>query len=340
MSGDQTQGQAVTADEADIRLDRWFRRHFPAATQGVIQKLCRTGQIRVDGKRVEAASRLAAGQHVRVPPQAVSMAPPPKPVVASLDPATVTLLRDAVIYKDEYLIVLNKPYGLPVQGGPGITRHLDGMLDALRFGADKPRLVHRLDRDTTGVLVLARTAGTAARLAASFKGRDVQKTYWAVVAGRPLPVEGRIDLPLRRGFGPRGERTEVADRDGKDGNWAVTDYQTLDNAAQKLAWLELSPLSGRTHQLRVHCWALGAPILGDGKYETPDQNGAGSAYVEGLSDNLHLHARALRLPHPEAGTLTIEADLPPHMRETFRILGFAAAPAAKPERLTGRDAGR
>jgi 23S rRNA pseudouridine955/2504/2580 synthase len=229
--------------------------------------------------------------------------------------------------------VVNKPHGMPVQGGPGITHHLDALLGALRFGAtDRPRLVHRLDRDTTGVLLLARTPGTAARLAAAFRTRAVEKTYWAVVAGRPVPAEGRIDLPLRRIGGARGERTEVADRDDEDAARAVTDYRTLDHAGQLLAWLELSPLTGRTHQLRVHCVAIGAPILGDVKYARPDQNNAFAATVAGLSSDLHLHARTLQLPHPAGGTLLVEAELPPHMQLTFRTLGFHAQAARRPER--------
>ena len=196
----------VTEDEADIRLDRWFRRHFPSITQGAIQKLCRTGQIRVDGKRAEAATRLAPGQAVRVPPMPDAPAPKPAPNLA--DPILVRELEDMVVYRDDQILVLNKPHGLAVQGGPGILRHLDGMLDGLRLGSEhRPRLVHRLDRDTSGVLVLARTPGTAAKLAAAFRGRDVRKTYWAVVAGRPVPVEGRIDLPLLRYAGLRGERS-------------------------------------------------------------------------------------------------------------------------------------
>jgi 23S rRNA pseudouridine955/2504/2580 synthase len=224
-----------------------------------------------------------------------------------------------------------------VQGGPGITRHLDALLDALRFGAERPRLVHRLDRDTSGVLVLARTPGVAAKLAAAFRSRAVEKTYWAVVAGRPVPTEGRIDLPLRRAGGPRGERTVRAERGDKEATHAITDYRTLDNAGQKFAWLELRPLTGRTHQLRVHCVALGAPILGDVKYAEPDQNDAGSALVSGLSDKLHLHARALRLPHPAGGELLVEAELPPHMRQTFRTLGFQAPLARPPRRIGGQN---
>lgn len=328
----------VTTDEADIRLDRWFRRHFPGLPQSAIQKFCRTGQIRVDGHRAEAATRLAPGQSVRVPP--LPVAPPSnkaKAPAAEIDPATARDLQRLVIYRDDQVIVLNKPHGLPVQGGPGITHHLDGLLDALRFGApDRPRLVHRLDRDTSGVLLLARTPGVAAKLAAAFRTRAVQKTYWAVVAGRPVPVEGRIDLPLKRITGGRGERTEAAERDDPDAARAITDYRTLDNAAQKLAWLELQPLTGRTHQLRVHCVALQAPIVGDVKYARPDQNNAFSASIAGLAPELHLHARALSLPHPSGGTLTVEADLPPHMRQTFRTLGFHAPAAALPQRRPGK----
>jgi 23S rRNA pseudouridine955/2504/2580 synthase len=319
----------VSPDEADIRLDRWIRRHFPGLPQSAIQKWCRTGQIRVDGRRVETATRLAPGQAVRVP--AVSAdAPEARPV--EIDSRIINDLQRVVLYRDERVIALNKPAGVPVQGGPGITRHLDAWLDALRFGGERPRLVHRLDRDTSGVLLLARTPGMAAKLAAAFRGRDVEKRYWAVVARRPIPPEGVIDLPLKRVGGPRGERTAPADRTDRDAARAITEYRTLDHAG-KLAWLELSPLTGRTHQLRVHCVAIGAPILGDVKYAEPDQNGAFGAIVSGLSSALHLHARALRLPHPDGGTLVVEADLPPHMVETFRTLGFAAAATAELRRF-------
>lgn len=321
----------VSADEAGIRLDRWFRRHFPGLAQSAIQKLCRTGQVRVDGHRADAATRLAAGQSVRIPP--LPETPPGKPDTPPIEPNIARDVQRMVIYHDDSVLVLNKPSGLAVQGGPGITRHLDAWLDALRFGApDRPRLVHRLDRDTSGVLLLARTPGTAAKLAAAFRTRAVEKTYWAVVARPPISREGRIDLPVRRIGGARGERTEVAERDDKEAARAITDYRTLDHAGQKLAWLELRPLTGRTHQLRVHCVAIGAPILGDLKYARPDQNNAFAATVSGLSSELHLHARALRLPHPAGGTLMVEADLPPHMTETFHTLGFHAPPARSAER--------
>jgi 23S rRNA pseudouridine955/2504/2580 synthase len=321
------QTRIVSDDEADIRLDRWVRRHFPGTQQSLIQKWCRTGQIRVDGAKADTGARLAPGQRLSIPP----MDAPVEPKAPSrIDPSDVRDLQRAVIYRDDHILVINKPYGLPVQGGPGITRHLDGMLEALRFDAEhRPRLVHRLDRDTTGALLLARTPGTAGKLAALFRGRDIDKTYWAVVAGRPAPVEGRIDMPLKKVGGARGERMAPAMRDDPDGQRAVTDYRTLDHAARKLAWLELKPVTGRTHQLRVHCVAIRAPILGDEKYEEPDQNMAFSALVEGLSSDLHLHARRLELPHPAGGTLAVEAELPPHMAATFQTLGFRA-PAAAP----------
>jgi 23S rRNA pseudouridine955/2504/2580 synthase len=320
----------VTEDEADIRLDRWLRRHIPGLQQSLIQKLCRTGQIRVDGARADTSARLLAGQSVRIPPLDAPAEPKP---VSRIDPHDAKDLQQAVIFQDDQILVLNKPYGLPVQGGPGITRHLDGMLDALRFDSEhRPRLVHRLDRDTTGVLLLARTPGTAGKLAALFRGRDIDKTYWAVVAGRPVPVEGEIDLPLKRIGGERGERTAPAERDDEDAARAITEYRTLDHAARKLAWLELKPHTGRTHQLRVHCVAIRAPILGDLKYARPDQNNAFAATIAGLSEKMHLHARSLVFPHPAGGIMHVEAELPPHMMETFHTLGFSAPPAIAPRR--------
>ncbi len=320
--------QTVGDDEADTRLDRFLRRRYPALTQGMLQKMCRTGQVRVDGHRVDASSRLQTGQAVRVPP--MPAAAEKAPIVVT--PGEQREMERLVIYRDDQVIVLNKPSGLATQGGPGITRHLDGMLDVLRGDGDRPRLVHRLDRDTSGIILLARTAAVAARLAALFRSREVEKTYWAVVAGRPLPVEGQIDQPLKRISGPFGERTIVADRKDKDGQRAYTNYRTLDHAGQKLAWLELSPLTGRTHQLRVHCVSLGAVIVGDEKYAEPRDNGTGGSYVEGLPDKLHLHARSLLLPHPAGGTLEVAAELPPHMRETFSTLGFTAPSVPSPVR--------
>ena len=305
----------VAEDEADLRLDRWFRRHHPHLTQGALQKMLRTGQVRVDGKRAETGTRLTPGQQVRVPP--MPEAPPPAPDRPAVSERDAAELERMVIYRDDSVIALNKPHGLPVQGGPNIARHLDGMLDALRFGhEERPRLVHRLDRDTSGVLLLARSAAAAAKLASAFRSRDAEKTYWALVVGRPHPLAGRINMPLAKQGGPRGERTAPAE-EGEEGAHAITDFRVVDNARKHVSWLEMHPLTGRTHQLRVHAAAaLKCPILGDGKY------GGAAAHLEGMSNLLHLHARSIELPHPEGGTLSVSAPLPPHMNESFAFLGF------------------
>ncbi|MCX7933621.1 MAG: RluA family pseudouridine synthase [Rhodovarius sp.] len=315
---------AIAPADAGIRLDRWFRRHYPALTQGALQKMLRTGQIRLDGKRVEAGTRLAAGQELRIPPMPTTPPPPPRPAI---DPAAAADLQRRVLYRDDSVIVLDKPPGLAVQGGPGITRHLDAMLDALRFGAEeRPRLVHRLDRDTSGVLLIGRSAAAAAALAAAFRGRDAVKTYWAVLVGEPSPLAGRISLPLQRERGPRGERTVAAE----EGQPAHTDYRVLEAAKRRAALVELRPLTGRTHQLRVHAAeGLGCPILGDAKYGGP------AARIEGLPEHLHLHARAIRIPHPEGGVLEAEAPLPPHMADTFAFFGFANPRPAPARRSRG-----
>ena len=314
--------RAVTEDEADIRLDRWFRRHYPWVTQGVLQKLCRTGQVKVDGKKSETSTRLAPGQTVRIPPLPENESlPKDKPEIS---PGDAKDFQKLIVYKDDLVMALNKPHGLPVQGGPGIKLHVDGMLDALRFGLeDRPRLVHRLDRDTSGLLLLARTPGAAAKLAAGFRGRHIEKTYWAVVVGLPDPADGKIDRAVARIGGARGERTAIAIQGDPKSSHAITTYKTLDVVGKRFAWLAMSPQTGRTHQLRVHAASMGTPILGDGKY------GIEKSHVEGYSEALHLHARALRFPHPSGAMLSLEADLPPHMRETFKALGFEAPPAAK-----------
>ena len=318
----------VTADEADIRLDRWLRRHNAGLNQAVIQKWCRTGQVRVDGKRVGADARLQPGQEVRVPP----LAPAEEAAQSPADPLVVRELAAMTLYSDEQVLVLNKPQGLPTQGGPGIRNHLDAMLMAARApGEERPRLVHRLDRDTSGVIVVARTPGVAAKLAAAFRSRGVEKTYWAVVTGRPVPVEGRIERNLVKVNGFRGERAAVAGVYDTEVAASITDYRTLDHAARKLAWLELRPLTGRTHQLRVHCASIGSPILGDAAYGV-EREGRNTALVDGLGTTLHLHARRLTFPHPEGGHLTVEAALPAHMQATFRDLGFDIVAPRAPER--------
>lgn len=321
MSGVQT--LTVAPEDAEIRLDRWFKRHFPELGHGRLEKLLRTGQIRLDGRRAEAGDRIAAGQSVRVPPlpQNAPRPMPPKPVP---QPDDAEFVQRRVLYRDGDLIVIDKPAGLAVQGGTGTTRHLDALLDALRFGAaERPRLVHRLDKDTSGVLILARSAAAAARLGAAFRGKSVRKIYWAAVVGAPKPRQGRIDQSLSKLPGPRGERMAPDDENGER---AITHYRTVAHAGERFAWLALEPVTGRTHQLRVHCLSLGTPILGDGKY------GGAAAHPAGLPQprKLHLHARAIALPRLRGGMLTVTAPLPAHMRETWTFLGFAEADEPDP----------
>jgi 23S rRNA pseudouridine955/2504/2580 synthase len=318
----------VLPEESETRLDRWFKRHFPTVGHGLLEKWLRGGQVRVDGKRVKANHRLEGGETVRIPPLPADDAPKtgakikPRPPV---DEKTAEMLRDAVLYRDDDVIVLNKPPGLAVQGGTGMAdKHLDAMLDALMFDRDeRPRLVHRLDKDTSGVLLLGRTAQATAKLAAAFKSRKARKCYWALVVGVPKIAQGRIDAALAKMPGRAGEKMAVDEDDGKH---AVTYYRIVDNALKRTAWLELEPRTGRTHQLRAHCTLLGTPILGDGKY------GAAEAFIAGtgISRKLHLHARALRLPHPKGGLLEVVAPLPDHMAGSFEFFGFDPKAAGKP----------
>jgi len=305
----------VSDDEAELRLDRWFRRHYPELTHGRLEKLLRTGQVRVDGGRVKASARLEAGQTIRVPPLGQATSPPLKQEERAVSDEDAAFARSLVIHRDDDVLVLNKPAGLAVQGGTGTTRHLDGMLDALRFGsAERPRLAHRLDRDTSGIILLGRTVRATAFLARAFQGREALKIYWAITVGVPVPQRGRIDLSLAKTGGKGYERMEADEDEGKR---AITDYSVVDHAGKKAAWVELIPRTGRTHQLRAHCAALGTPILGDGKY------GGRTAMLQGVETRrVHLHARAIEMPHPSGGMLRVTAPLPDFMQETWRFLGF------------------
>ena len=322
MSGVET--IAVAEDDAELRLDRWFRRHFPDLPHGRLEKLLRTGQVRVDGRRAKGATRLVAGQKVRVPPLGAAAPRAHTPAQPAADRRDLARIRELVIYRDDEVIAINKPAGLAVQGGTGVTRHVDAMLDGLRFGAsDRPRLVHRLDKDTSGVLLLGRTPGAAARLAAAFRGREAEKTYWALVAGVPKPARGRIEIALAKQGGAGLERAAPAKGGGKT---AVTYYAVLETAGRKAAWLALRPVTGRTHQIRAHCAAIGTPIMGDGKY------GGREAFSSGAPElrKLQLHARAITLPHPRAGTLQIVADLSAGMAATWHFFGFDPARSDDP----------
>jgi 23S rRNA pseudouridine955/2504/2580 synthase len=318
----QVQTRAVSGDEAGLRLDRWFQRHFPELSHGALQKLLRTGQVRLDGKRVEGKDRVEPGQTVRLPPGVTAApakpeaAPKPRPLVSDRDAAEIQSL---VIHRDDWVIALDKPSGLAVQGGSGTERHVDGMLDALRFGfEDRPRLVHRLDKDTSGLLLIARTGQAAKRLSESFRDRETEKLYWAVVVGVPPKMEGAIDLPLAKRPGARDRETMQVDHE--EGQKALTDFQVLDRAGKRAALLALWPRTGRTHQLRVHCAEIGCPILGDRKY------GGEEALLSAVADSrrLHLHARRITLPHPSGkGELKVQAEPPPHFRRTVEAFGFS-----------------
>jgi 23S rRNA pseudouridine955/2504/2580 synthase len=320
----------VSGGEGEIRLDRWFKRHYPALGHIRLEKLLRTGQIRVDGRRARAGDRVTPGQAIRVPPlgeMAREILPAPPPARARPRAEDAALLQRAVLHRDDALIVLDKPPGLAVQGGTETERHVDALLDTLRFGAaERPRLVHRLDKDTSGVLVIARTAAAAAFLARAFRDKRTRKTYWAIAVGVPKLSQGRIDLALaktartlqgRSGGHGGGERVQAA---AEAGRRAVTYYCVVDSAGLRVSWLALLPVTGRTHQLRAHCAAIGTPILGDGKY------GGAAAHPAGVpgSRRLHLHARALTIPHPAGGTLAVTAPLPLHMRQSWKFFGFPA----------------
>lgn len=307
----------TVADAEDaIRLDNWFKQHFPDLGYGRLQKLLRTGQVRVDGRRAKAGLRLEAGQSVRIPP--ISDEPAPKKEPKALSDADRAFVQSLVIHKDPDVLVIDKPAGLAVQGGTGLVRHIDGLLDGLIFDApERPRLVHRLDRDTSGVMVLARHRKAAAHLGRSFNGKAARKIYWAVTVGIPEINQGRIDLAIHK-MPARGGEKMIVDED--EGKRAVTLYSLIERSGNRLAWLAFWPRTGRTHQIRVHAAAMQTPILGDGKY------GGADAFVQSdaVPQQLHLHAREISLPHPSGkGMLRVVADLPPHMRKTWAYMGFS-----------------
>ncbi|MDD5586431.1 MAG: RluA family pseudouridine synthase [Alphaproteobacteria bacterium] len=316
--GKASDASVVTDDEAGLRLDRWFRRHFPALSHGSLEKMLRTGQIRIDGKRAKASARLEAGQVLRVPPSLKPVSPAGAAAKAKTRPIRdASWLRGLVLYEDDDVVAINKPAGLAVQGGTGLKENLDDALMVFsKDGKTKPKLVHRLDRETSGVLLVARTDFAAAKLTAAFRHRTTEKIYWAVTAGVPEPAEGRIDFALLK----RGERM-AAVKEGEDdeAKTAATLYQVMESAAGKAAFVALWPLTGRTHQLRVHMACLGTPVLGDRLYG--GENIPGLPQKE-IGAGLHLHARRLVLPHPRKGVIDVTAPLSKDMRKTFRWFGF------------------
>ena len=303
----------VETAEEGVRLDRWFKRRWPHLNHVHLQKLTRSGQIRVDGARAKPETRLSAGAQIRVPP--LPDAPPPRDK-DDLDPREVAFAKSLVLYEDAEVLALNKPSGLAVQGGTKTAKHVDRLLGARGEGLERPRLVHRLDRDTSGVLLLGKSPAATAKLAAAFARRRAQKTYWAIVAGFPKPGEGVLELPLvKRGVGDR-EMVMPAERDDPRAEAAETEFVTLARAGPRAAWMALRPHTGRTHQLRAHMLAMGHPILGDAKY-------ASEASRELSGDlKLQLHARRLVIAHPTRGQLVLEAPLSPEMRNGFARFGF------------------
>jgi len=311
----------VAEGEAGMRLDRWFRSHFPHLTHARLEKLLRKGEVRLDGKRAKANVRLEPGQTVRVPPLPAPLEAEQRKKPRWVSPEDRAFLRGLILHEDDEIIVLNKPAGLAVQGGSNTSRHIDGMLEALQGRAsERPRLVHRLDKDTSGVLVLARNRAAAARLGKLFQGRGADKIYWALVTGMPRPARGVIDMRLLKAGGAGNEKV----RPGDDGKAAVTEYAVVEHAGGKAAFVMLKPLTGRTHQLRVHMSEIGHPIVGDGKY------GGHEAFIGGLPEQLHLHAAEITLTSGKGKRRTFRAPPPPHMLDSFAALGFDPAPDHDP----------
>ena len=311
MSGDS----AIVAEEDDgIRLDRWFKRHRPGTPHALIARWARSGELTIDGRKADVSDRIEAGQTIAMPvPPAAPSGPRPRKEKA-LSPADIALAEAMVIHRDKSALVLDKPPGLATQGGTKTDSHVDGLLGALQGDAAvRPKLVHRLDKDTSGALLVARTPRAAAWFAKAFSNRSARKTYWAIVVGVPDIAQGEIDLPLAKQPGSGGEKMHVDEK----GLPSKSRYRVIERAGNSAAWVELQPLTGRTHQLRVHMAAIGHPIVGDGKY-----GGKGAFLTGTISRKLHLHSRRLRIDHPDGGAIDISAPLPPHFAESLEALGF------------------
>ena len=305
----------VSDDDDGIRLDRWFKRHLPDVSFNIVSRWARTGQLRLGGKRAVPGDRVEAGQEIRVPPvDPVPARTRPQPTRNPLSKDEEQFVREMVIFHNASAFVLNKPPGLATQGGTKTHQHLDRLLDALANESGRPKLVHRLDKDTSGALLVARSARAAGHFAKAFSGRTARKVYWAIVVGDVSANEGVIDAPLAKQPGTGGEKMHISEEHGLP---AKTRWRVIDRAGNRAAWVELQPLTGRTHQLRAHMASIGHPIVGDAKYGGPN-----AFLTGGVSRKLHLHARRLRIDAPEGGSIDVSADLPPHFSETLEMLGF------------------
>lgn len=314
MSGVQI--KTVAEDEAGMRLDRWFKVHFPAVRHGELEKYLRKGQVRVAGGRIKSNRRLEAGEEIRIPP--LSDGQTQKKSSQKYSPEDVEAIKRLIIFEDDAIIALNKPFGLAVQGGVKMTRHVDAMLGALEKNGERPRLVHRLDKDTGGLLLAAKTRKSAQVLSDAFKHHHVDKTYWALAVGVPRPHAGTISMPIAKRMVrvDMGDEERMVPAEGEDAKKAVTDYQLIEEAG-RVSFVAMRPVTGRTHQLRVHASAIECPIVGDGKY------GGAAAHIEGVSNKLHLFCRSMTFPHPKTGrNMTLTAPLSGHMAETWKFFSF------------------
>jgi 23S rRNA pseudouridine955/2504/2580 synthase len=315
MDGSKMDGATIAEEDDGIRLDRWFKRHREGTPHALLARWARSGQLTLDGKKADVSDRIATGQQLVMPSPPVEAAARPARKGRALTDADIELATGMVIHRDASAIVLNKEPGLATQGGTKTEQHVDGLLDALKFdGPVRPKLVHRLDKDTSGALLIARTPRAAAYFAKSFSNRSARKTYWAIIVGVPDIQQGEIDLPLAKQPGSGGEKMHVQEDGGLP---SKTRYRVIERAGNSAAWVELQPLTGRTHQLRVHMAAIGHPIVGDGKY-----GGKGAFLTGAISRKMHLHSRRLRIDHPDGGAIDISAEVPDHFAATLDALGF------------------
>lgn len=316
----KVQTVVVTADENGMRVDRFLEARFPGLSFSHIQRIVRKGELRVNGKRADSKDRLEEGQSVRIPPLRLDT-PKTAGALSEAEAKTLQALKDMTLYEDDDVLVLNKPAGLAVQGGSGMTRHVDQMLEVMRDAkGQKPRLVHRLDRETSGCLLVAKTRFAATHLTGAFRHRSARKIYWALVAGVPKPKQGRISTYLAKEESEEDSIMRIAEHGDEGASHAVTYYAVVETSATKLAWVSLKPVTGRTHQLRAHMAHIDHAIVGDPKYFNKEN----WQLPGGLQNRLHLLARRIVIPHPRGGVIDATAPLPPHMLQSWNLLGLEA----------------